>query len=161
MTGHLNANQVFLFDWGDTLMVDFPNQSGKMCHWPKVEMVAGADKLLSYLAGNHTIYIATSAEDSDESDIAQALQRVGLAQYISGYFCFANLGINKASPEFYPKIVQRLGVEAHQVTMIGDTLSNDIYPALESGLSAIWFNSKNTPSNGYNGKQIQTLCSLM
>ncbi|MBD1571604.1 HAD family hydrolase, partial [Aliivibrio sp. S10_S31] len=25
--------KAYLFDWGDTLMVDFPNTQGKMCNW--------------------------------------------------------------------------------------------------------------------------------
>ena len=29
--------EIFLFDWGDTLMVDFPGVPGKMCDWDKVE----------------------------------------------------------------------------------------------------------------------------
>lgn len=30
-------SKTYLFDWGDTLMVDFPDQEGKMCNWSKVE----------------------------------------------------------------------------------------------------------------------------
>ncbi len=28
---------IYLFDWGDTLMKDFTHQSGKMCDWKIVE----------------------------------------------------------------------------------------------------------------------------
>lgn len=35
---------VFLFDWEDTLMVDFPGVPGKMCDWDVVQAVAGAEK---------------------------------------------------------------------------------------------------------------------
>jgi len=31
------ALHVYLFDWGDTLMVDFPGTPGKMCDWQVVE----------------------------------------------------------------------------------------------------------------------------
>ncbi|EHK8978101.1 HAD family hydrolase, partial [Vibrio vulnificus] len=37
---------VYLFDWGDTLMVDFPEQNGKMCEWAIVEAVNGAHEAL-------------------------------------------------------------------------------------------------------------------
>ena len=38
---------VYLFDWGDTLMVDFPNASGKMCDWVTVEAIIGANDTLA------------------------------------------------------------------------------------------------------------------
>ncbi|TOF26880.1 hydrolase, partial [Vibrio parahaemolyticus] len=35
-------SKVYLFDWGDTLMIDFPDQIGKMCDWVNVQAVNGA-----------------------------------------------------------------------------------------------------------------------
>ncbi|CAH0524934.1 HAD family hydrolase [Vibrio hippocampi] len=159
--GNLTQQTIYLFDWGDTLMVDFPNQKGKMCDWSRIEAVADADSLLSHLSKQHPIYIATNAADSNESEIAQAFQAVGLDRFISGYFCFANLGIAKGSAEFFLSIVERLGVEASQVVMIGDTLSKDVYPALEAGLSAIWFNPSQTVTDDFTGTQIATLSELI
>jgi putative hydrolase of the HAD superfamily len=34
--------ELYLFDWGDTLMVDRQDRAGEMCDWPEVEAVAGA-----------------------------------------------------------------------------------------------------------------------
>jgi predicted HAD superfamily phosphohydrolase YqeG len=31
---------IYLFDWGDTLMVDFPGVPGKMCNWIIVEILS-------------------------------------------------------------------------------------------------------------------------
>lgn len=135
--------KVYLFDWGDTLMVDFPDQQGPMCNWPSVRAVTGAEQALAYLSVNNEIYVATGAADSTESEIASALERVGLSAYVSGYFCKANLGVAKGSPEFYRAIVGRLGHKPDQIVMVGDTLEKDIIPALEAGLNAIWFNPGN------------------
>jgi len=41
---------VYLFDWGDTLMVDFPGVPGKMCNWDVVEAVDGAKEALEHLS---------------------------------------------------------------------------------------------------------------
>ncbi|TON05786.1 hydrolase, partial [Vibrio parahaemolyticus] len=35
-------SKVYLFDWGDTLMNDFPDQTGKMCDWENIQAVNGA-----------------------------------------------------------------------------------------------------------------------
>ena len=91
---------VLLFDWGNTLMIDFPNAHGKMCDWPKVEAVNGAFETLFQLSQHADIYIATSAQDSSENDIEKAFARVQLSQFIKGYFCFANVGVLKGDPTF-------------------------------------------------------------
>ncbi|NOI80201.1 HAD-IA family hydrolase [Vibrio tubiashii] len=137
-------SHVYLFDWGDTLMVDFAEQKGKMYLWPQVEAVEEAEETLKALSKNHTIYVATSAQESTESEIQQAFERVGLDPYINGYFCKANLGLEKNSPEFYQAILESLGDSASQVTMVGDNLDKDIYPALEAGLQAIYYNPQRT-----------------
>jgi putative hydrolase of the HAD superfamily len=129
---------VYLFDWGDTLMVDIPGQAGKMCDWKHVEAVAGAKEALAHISRSSRIYVATNAAESTPEDIEQAFERAGLSSFISGYFCRTNLGIAKGTPDFYEAILRRLEVEASAVTMVGDSFDNDISPALEAGLHAIW-----------------------
>ena len=148
---------IYLFDWGDTLMVDFPEQQGKMCDWPIVQAVDGAQEVLDKLAEHHQVFVATNAAESRVSDIRAAFERVGLAQYISGYFCKANLGIGKGSPEFFAKIAQQLDVESSALVMIGDSLENDIDPALKAGLNAIWFNPSTTTELNQAYRQINCL----
>ena len=150
--------KTYLFDWGDTLMVNFPDQSGKMCDWPTVEPIDGALEILEYLSQYHQVYIATNAADSSEQDIQQAFSRVGLDKFIAGYFCKANLGVDKASPDFFPTIISRLNVPASSVTMVGDTLEKDIVPALKSGINAIWFTQK--PEQNLDGFQYDSITQL-
>lgn len=130
-------------------MIDFPKSSGKMCDWDIVEAVDGAKEALYSISKDSKIYIATSADASTENDIRLAFELVGLSQYISGYFCKDNLGIAKGSKEFYLKIIDKLGIDASQVVMVGDSIEKDITPAIEAGLSVIWFNtfSKNKENN--------------
>ncbi|PKF58128.1 hydrolase [Alteromonadales bacterium alter-6D02] len=121
-------------------MVDHPGSHGKMCDWQTVNAVDGASDVLALLSQFYSIYIATNADNSAAVDIEKAFIRVGLAQYISGYFCKANLGCGKADAHFYPSIINLLGVKAKQVTMVGDSVDNDVLPALKAGLDAVWFN---------------------
>ena len=137
---------IYLFDWGNTLMVDFPHAQGKMCDWEHVETVPQAKETLAQLTQDHQVFIATSASDSVMEDVQKAFQRVGLDQYLSGYFCFANLGIAKNQPDFYLAVAKQLGVEPSQLTMVGDLPEKDIYPAMDAGLNVVWFNPKNLPA---------------
>lgn len=136
----LNQSHYVLFDWGNTLMVDFPEYSGKMHLWPKVELVAGVEQFLKRISATHQLYVATNAVDSDVDDIKLALQRGGIEHYFAGIFCRQQLGIPKNHADYYPTIVTQLGCDASQVTMIGDTPETDIFPALKHHLNAILVN---------------------
>ena len=152
---------IYLFDWGDTLMVDFPEQSGKMCEWTTVQAVNGAEETLKKLSAISKVYVALNAADSSETEIKSAFVRVGLSQYISGYFCKANLGIGKGTPEFFHKIIKVLGVETQSVVMVGDTYNKDIEPAITAGIRAIWFNPTNQSVGvNHNVKQISHLAEI-
>ncbi|PNH96318.1 HAD family hydrolase [Vibrio diazotrophicus] len=142
-------SSIYLFDWGDTLMVDYVDAIGKMCDWPSVKAVDGALETLEILARKHDIYVATNAADSREQDIKAAFQRVGLAPFIKGYFCFENIGLNKQDPDFYIRIANKLGVPPESITMVGDNEVNDIATAVKAGLNAVWLSHSGAKHSSY------------
>lgn len=150
----------YLFDWGDTLMVDFPDAVGKMCDWAHVEAVTGAQEALAQLSKDTPIYLATGAADSSEQDIKKAFQRVGLNQYIAGYFCKENLGVTKGSPEFFNAILLQLDTPASQVIMVGDNYAKDVKPALSVGITPIWFAPDNNQPPSQEVRTIRCLREL-
>jgi putative hydrolase of the HAD superfamily len=153
--------EVYLFDWGDTLMVDTPGASGKMCDWETVEAVDGALEALEYLSRKADIFVATSASESTEAEIEKALAGVGLSQFVTGYFCKANLGMSKGSPGFLPAIVDLLGMPASSMAMVGDSLQNDIRPAAAAGMKPIWLShaeAGDLPENTRVIKKLSELC---
>ena len=152
--------EVYLFDWGDTLMVDFPNASGKMCDWENVKAVAGAKNALNALSQHAKIYVATGAADSTELEIKLAFERVGLSEFISGYFCKANLGLSKGDPDFIPTILAKLNKPAAKVALVGDNFEKDIRPALNVGIKPIWFTSNKKDLCPENVKVIDNLDAL-
>lgn len=156
-------SDIYLFDWGDTLMVDLQGVPGKMCDWDTVVPVSGAFETLEYLSKRSAIYIATGAADSSEVEIEKAFARVNLSQFISGYFCQQTLGVLKGSPEFLPLIIQSLACTKDQVTLVGDSLVKDIEPAIAVGIKAVLFNSKNKPMPDDSEfrviNELQQLCS--
>jgi HAD superfamily hydrolase (TIGR01509 family) len=130
----------YLFDWGDTLMVDFPGAVGPMYLWEHVAAVKGARETLGALHREAGCYLATNAQDSKETDIVKALERVGLAAYIDRVFCFENVGYRKPSPEFFMAILDAVGAAPAQTVMVGDSLDTDVAGALAAGLHGIWYN---------------------
>lgn len=134
--------EIILFDWGNTLMVDLPESKGKMCDWEAVSEVDGAFSTLRHLSKSFNIYIATNAGDSTESDILKAFQRVNLDQFIDGYFCYDNLGVRKGTKVFFDKILNKLDVSPEKAAMVGDSLDKDILPASEAGIRTYWLSSE-------------------
>ena len=152
--------EVYLFDWGDTLMVDIPGVDGKMCDWNTVEAVDGAFETLEHLSRTATIYIASAAAESSEMDIQKALDRVALSQFISGYFCKANLGFGKGDPEFLPAIIEKLDQPASYITMVGDSLEKDVLPAVAAGIRSVWFSNASMDDAPENIRVIGSLREL-
>lgn len=152
--------EVYLFDWGDTLMVDIPDAKGKMCDWDTVQAVAGAKETLDALSKMAKVYIATGAADSTECDIKKAFDRVGLSQFISGYFCKANTGFSKGTPEFINTILANLKIAPANVAMVGDSFDKDIKPAIAVGIQPFWFTKSNTVPLPDNVKVIKHLSEL-
>lgn len=152
--------EVYLFDWGDTLMKDFPGVSGKMCDWKEVEAVEGANEVLRFLSRQAKIYVATGAEESTEEEIKRAFNRVGLDKYISGYFCKANLGVDKGSSDFLAKILEKLEKKPNNVMMVGDSLTKDIEPAQALGINAVWISTEKPLNKGYNIRVVSSLKEL-
>lgn len=128
--------EVYLFDWGDTLMVDFPGVPGKMCDWEKVAAVPSAMEALENLSKHSKIYVATGAAESTESDI----ERVGLSQFISGYFCQSNIGSAKGS-----RIIANLRELHNSSGAISDLIvycRNNLWPRIVN-VYIMWERSQN------------------
>jgi len=131
-------NEVYLFDWGGTLMVDLPCMTGKMFEWDSIQIIEGAEMALRHLSKEAAIYIATGTVDSTEDEIKAAFARVNLDKYISGYFCKFNTNQIKGHYSFFNLYIGKLDKKPSQVTVVGDSLKKDIEPALALGIQAVW-----------------------
>ena len=133
-------NRAILFDWGDTLMKVFPEYSGPMKDWPRVEAVPGAAEMLERLHPDWTLCLATNAADSDEADIRAALRRVDLERHLDKVYCFKNIGYKKPAREFFEYILRDLSLPPEQVIMVGDNYVADVLGARQAGLRTVWVN---------------------
>lgn len=130
----------YLFDWGDTLMADLPGHAGPMYQWPTIKVIEGATDCLSALSLNASCHLATDARDSDVEDIAKALKRGGIDQFIEQIFCYQRIGYSKSEAAFYEHIVRELGAELSDIVMIGDSIECDVRVPRSIGMDAIWYN---------------------
>jgi putative hydrolase of the HAD superfamily len=131
-----------LFDWGDTVMRDYPEITIPMVEWLTVEVVEGIAEVLEYLRfTGRRIVLATSAAISDEGQIRGALARGGLDTYFSRIYCFKNTNLPKGE-EFYRHILHDLGISASDALMVGDGFEKDIEIPNQLGIFAVWFNPR-------------------
>lgn len=147
-----------LFDWGDTVMINFPQYSGPMNDWPEVGACPGIEDALTSLAQNYNLALVTNAQDSEASDIRNALGRVGLGEAFDEIFCFREVGHLKPSPAFFQKIIQKLDCRPSDIFMVGDDYMGDIIGAISCGMRAVWYN----PSGGdiKSGKGYTTITQM-
>jgi putative hydrolase of the HAD superfamily len=139
--------KALLFDWGNTLMIDFQDQKGPMYNWDKIEPVKNAKTCLYKLSQLYPCYIATNAKDSSKEDIYKALNIVGLGIYITDIFCFKEIGYEKPSSDFFNTIFERLSLVPNEIVMIGDDLEKDFKGAIKNDIIAIIFDPNNIYSN--------------
>jgi FMN phosphatase YigB (HAD superfamily) len=131
-----------LFDWGDTVMHDYPERTNPMVEWETVEVVEGIAEVLAYLhSTGRRIVLATSAAISDEEQIRGALKRGGLDAYFSRIYCFKNTQLPKGE-EFYRYILDDLQLPPSDALMVGDGFEKDIQIPNQLGIYGVWFNPK-------------------
>lgn len=150
--------KAILFDWGDTLMKDFQDESGPMYKWKKIEAVDYAEESLAKLSNSIPCYLATNAKSSTKEEIYKALKKVHLEKYIKDVFCYKDIGYSKPTREYFMEILKRLSLKPDEIVMIGDNFENDIEGVKKHGFYAIYFAHSN--KSDYNGLTIESLLDI-
>lgn len=147
----MNESQIttLVFDWGNTIMVDDGQFSGKMKDWPTVQAIEGVHQTLKLLSSEYQLVLASNAEDSSTLDISRALRLVDLDYYFHQIFTRTELSAKKPDPLFYQNLVAKINCPLEKIVMIGDDYIKDIVGAKLAGWKAIWFNPSCLTSNGH------------
>lgn len=132
--------KALIFDWGDTIMRDFPGLPGPMAEWEKVEWVPGAQQALDVLAGRYICAIATAAAASDTDMMRKALRRIDAEKYFRFFFSSKDLGLEKKDKEFFLRIANSMGIVTGQCVHIGNHYEKDIVTARQAGMFTAFFN---------------------
>ncbi len=132
-------HQAVLFDWGDTTMRVFPDERGPMASWSRVQAMPGIADALDALRPSARIALATNAADSTETQIRDALGRVGLERSFDRVYCYRAVGHRKPSEGFFNAVLADLAVDRSCAFMVGDDFMADVDGANGVGLAAIWY----------------------
>lgn len=134
--------KALIFDWGDTIMRDFPGKAGPMCDWEKVEWIPGAQTALQELSEKYICIIATGAGESDTAMMRKALRRLDAEKYFTYFFSAKELGTEKPDPIFFTKIADMAGFTPEECIHIGNLYHKDISGAKAAGMFTVLFNEK-------------------
>lgn len=134
----MNGVEAVVFDWGDTLMRDFPQFEGAMVHWPRVERMPGVAETLRFLTGRIVLCVASNAGDSDADLMGRALERAGLRRFFDQLWTSRELGAAKPSSAFFQAILRELELESQACVMVGNDYEKDIVPAKAAGMWTVW-----------------------
>jgi putative hydrolase of the HAD superfamily len=132
--------RLLLWDWGDTVMRDYPDMPGMMCDWEHVEWIPGAEDALIRLSPEIPCVIATNPGQSDTPAVIRALQRIGADKFFVDFFSAKDIGFEKPNPRFFLGIAERTGIAAADCLMIGNNYDKDITGAKAAGLFTVFFN---------------------
>jgi FMN phosphatase YigB (HAD superfamily) len=127
--------KVLLFDLNETLMqIVSPN---------KIKTIPGVKKTLAALSPKYVCCVATNTANS-RNQVTSALIQGEIKSYFQRIFTPDEIKAKKPSLHYYQKIVQQLQVKPHECVMIGNSLKNDVIPAIKVGMKGIWYLNKAT-----------------
>ncbi len=65
------------------------------------------------------------------------LKLVGLHEEVNLMFTSSDVSVGKPDAKSYAEVVERLGMPADEIMMVGDSLENDVLAAMDYGLDAV------------------------
>ena len=134
--------KVIIFDWGDTLMRDFPEFEGSMAEWQEIEVIEGVQNLLKKLHKKYRIVVASNANDSDAELMKKAFERGEIAKFIDKFYTSKEIGYKKPEKEFFEEIFKMEKILPKESLFVGNIYENDVEPAIKSGANGILFDEK-------------------
>lgn len=90
------------------------------------------------------------------------LDESGLAPFLDIVVESARVGAEKPGPRIYEVALERLGLAAEQVVMVGDNFARDVVPAKRLGLRTVWLRRGHAqpPEPGLADAAIERLADL-
>ena len=157
--------KAIIFDWGDTLMKDFPEYNGPMVNWPKVAVMPGVHETLERLHREYILCAASNAGDSDAKLMGEALARGGIRRFFRYLFTSKELGYSKPDVKFFEEITKRIKYRPEECLMVGNDYKNDIVPAKSAGMKTLLISNRDLisefPDADKVGSSIQDISEIL
>ena len=123
------------FDAGNTLLVEEP---GKHLWEMAITPIPDAREVLTALKPRYRLGIISNTVGSGDAELAEALEKAGLAPLIDALVTSRDFGTAKPDPAIYVEGARRLAVPLAATLMVGDRLDTDVLGALNAGIPAVW-----------------------
>ena len=103
----------------------------------KTALMPGSIEILEYLHPKYPLHIITNGFEEVQF---LKMKNSGIEKYFTRIITSEKVGKRKPEPRIFEYALKMAGCDATQAMMIGDNLEIDIQGAINSGLSAIWYN---------------------
>jgi putative hydrolase of the HAD superfamily len=100
-------------------------------------IVPGAVALLEIVRQHARTAVVTNNTVLEQDE---KLATFGLWPHVDALITSEECGAAKPDPAIFRSALDRLGVEAHEAVMVGDSWANDIVGAANIGMRAVWLN---------------------
>ena len=100
-------------------------------------MEPGIENLLERLSADYGIYAASNGVLSMQEN---RLQLAGLKKYFTDLFVSDDIGYQKPDINYFKECLNRTGLKASEILMVGDSLISDIAGANAAGIGSCWYN---------------------
>lgn len=98
-------------------------------------LLPGAEQAIKKLAQKYTLVILSNGFIEVQY---QKIERSGLAPYFQHVVLSEEVGYQKPNPLIYQAALDKCGLQASEVLMIGDSWYSDIQGAIQAGIDQMW-----------------------
>ena len=104
--------------------------------------VPGANALIERLRQSARVAVVTNNTVNEQ---VEKLATFGLAAHVDALITSEECGVAKPDGAIFRCALDRLGVEAADAVMVGDSWANDVIGATRAGIRAVWLNRHDQP----------------
>jgi HAD superfamily hydrolase (TIGR01662 family) len=133
-----------LIDLGDTLIEQEVDDETPLSSMNLVLFSDAQPTLAQLKAHGYLIAVVTNTSQSNAVDVAKALERLGLLQFVDAVVTSTDVGVEKPDPRMFQAALEKLQLPAREAAMIGDDLEKDILGAQRLGMTTILVNRNKT-----------------
>ena len=112
--------------------------------WNKSWMLAvpyeEVEEVLRAWKGKYTLILISN---TDCFSVEKVLEKYAGGTLFDKMYLSYQQGILKTDPEFYPRVLGEMGLQASEVVVVGDSMESDIAPAQRAGLAAVLMDRRN------------------
>ena len=103
---------------------------------------AEAEPILGALARDHRLaLVSNGAPDVQREKLAGT----ALARYFGAIVISCEVGVGKPDPRIFEIALERIGADADEAVMVGDSLARDVAGAHAAGIRAVWIDRRLGP----------------